>query len=125
MSTFYMPSGKDDKGHICDMCELENGQPTLYWKSHDFDICLDCLRKLYFRNVAELSNEPQVAISRIVVTEELRNRIFKRDDYQCKKCGTTENLSIDHIMPFSKGGITEESNLQTLCRSCNSRKGAR
>lgn len=43
----------------------------------------------------------------------------------CAYCGTTENLSVDHKRPISRGGSSEPENLQCLCRSCNSRKGAR
>lgn len=38
---------------------------------------------------------------------------------------TTEHLSLDHIHPYSLGGEDTLGNLQTLCRPCNSRKGAR
>lgn len=41
----------------------------------------------------------------------------------CGVCGTTENLSFDHIIPISRGGSDEPENIQTLCRVCNSRKG--
>jgi 5-methylcytosine-specific restriction endonuclease McrA len=55
----------------------------------------------------------------------LRSRVFARDDFKCKKCGATERLSVDHIIPESKGGTLDMDNLQTLCKPCNSRKGAR
>ena len=51
--------------------------------------------------------------------------VFERDGYRCVQCGTTEDLTIDHIYPRIRGGAHTEDNLQTLCRSCNSRKGAR
>lgn len=51
--------------------------------------------------------------------------VFERDGYRCAQCGTAEDLTIDHIYPKSLGGADTEDNLQTLCRSCNSRKGAR
>lgn len=55
-----------------------------------------------------------------------RNRLYllliERDKLECKKCMKTDNLSIDHITPISKGGSDELDNLQLLCRSCNSRK---
>lgn len=56
------------------------------------------------------------------ITTEIRKIIYQRDNFLCLCCGTTENLSIDHIIPLSSGGLTIEDNLQTLCTSCNSRK---
>lgn len=50
--------------------------------------------------------------------------VFARDDYQCQRCGSSDDLTIDHVLPFSHGGTADPSNLQTLCRSCNSSKGA-
>jgi 5-methylcytosine-specific restriction endonuclease McrA len=66
---------------------------------------------------AELKNDGQ-----------LRWRVLARDNYTCQICGATgatAELTIDHVTPVSLGGSNAESNLQTLCRSCNSRKGAR
>ncbi len=53
----------------------------------------------------------------------LRWEVWERDDFTCVHCGTRRSLSVDHVHPESLGGKTELSNLQTLCRSCNSRKG--
>ena len=43
----------------------------------------------------------------------------------CAYCGATDNMSIDHVIPLSKGGTHEIDNLLPACRSCNSSKGAR
>lgn len=40
----------------------------------------------------------------------------------CVFCGSTENLTVDHIIPFSKGGAHDESNFQCLCWPCNLNK---
>lgn len=66
---------------------------------------------------------------RALMTLELREKIKKRDNFTCKICGlsTTQEpnllLEIDHIIPLSKGGISSEDNLQTLCWKCNRKKG--
>jgi 5-methylcytosine-specific restriction endonuclease McrA len=39
------------------------------------------------------------------------------------RCGIKYDLSIDHIVPVSKGGVKAKFNLQTLCRNCNRWKG--
>jgi hypothetical protein len=57
------------------------------------------------------------------VTDKKKLAIFERDGNKCLHCGTTQNLTIDHIKPKSKGGSNLVSNLQTLCKSCNGRKG--
>ena len=55
-------------------------------------------------------------------TEGQREKIFSADGYQCRICGTGEDLQADHIHPWSKGGQTIVSNGQTLCGPCNRTK---
>lgn len=57
------------------------------------------------------------------VTKEQRERIFERDGYKCVICGSEERLSLDHIVPISQGGTSEDNNLRVLCETCNSKKG--
>lgn len=59
------------------------------------------------------------------IPQETRIAVYERDGNKCSTCGTTENLSLDHIHPWSLGGPDTIDNLQTLCRGCNSKKGAR
>jgi hypothetical protein len=60
-----------------------------------------------------------------VIPEQLRWAVFQRDNYRCCECGSGERLTADHIDPEINGGETALHNLQTLCRPCNSRKGAK
>lgn len=57
--------------------------------------------------------------------ESVRQEVLKRDGYRCLECGATEDLSIDHRIPRSKGGTHDLDNLRTLCRRCNSAKNNR
>lgn len=60
---------------------------------------------------------------RLQIGEKLRFKIFQRDNYTCQYCGRTKSdgaiLQIDHIIPISKGGTNDESNLITCCQECN------
>ena len=59
---------------------------------------------------------------------DVRNYIFKRDNYKCVTCGCEKNLHIDHIKRISSVKLNDyreynkENSLQTLCNSCNARK---
>ena len=56
------------------------------------------------------------------VPDSIRAAVLVRDRGRCRRCRRAINLEMDHIVPVSKGGKTEESNLQTLCRRCNRAK---
>jgi len=53
---------------------------------------------------------------------EVRTRILSRDNYKCMLCGSTETLTIDHIISIFRGGTDDDTNLQTLCNHCNAGK---
>ena len=52
-----------------------------------------------------------------------RNNLFRRDNGECQYCGSKRHLTIDHIVPRSKGGKTNWTNLVTACNRCNVNKG--
>jgi ribosomal protein S14 len=70
-----------------------------------------------FRLMERPSFEDRYANRR--VPDSIRATVLVRDGGRCRRCGRSINLEMDHIVPISKGGKTEESNLQTLCRRCN------
>ena len=52
-----------------------------------------------------------------------RQNIFKRDGFVCQYCGTSTDLTLDHVVPKAKGGKSTWMNLITACKDCNARKG--
>ncbi|MFC3417614.1 HNH endonuclease [Algoriphagus hitonicola] len=52
-----------------------------------------------------------------------RNNLFRRDNGECQYCGSRRHLTIDHVVPRSKGGKTSWTNLVTACNRCNVNKG--
>lgn len=54
-----------------------------------------------------------------------RLRVFRRDRFRCVECGEGDDLTVDHIVPVSRGGTNDPENLQTLCARCNRAKGSR
>jgi hypothetical protein len=58
----------------------------------------------------------------------LRFEVLRRDGYRCLACGASPattpgvELQVDHVVPWSKGGESELSNLRTLCSACNQGK---
>lgn len=54
-----------------------------------------------------------------------RAYIYARDGHACLMCGSEDGLTIDHVIPKSRGGEHVRGNFQTLCRPCNSSKGVR
>ncbi len=98
---------------------------------------------IYISNTddVEISNEPLIDMNKETnlkkithktkrnISDRLRFSILMRDGFTCQSCGrspTTERgvkLHVDHIIPWSKGGETEEKNLEAKCQRCNLGKG--
>jgi 5-methylcytosine-specific restriction endonuclease McrA len=52
-----------------------------------------------------------------------RRAVFARDGYSCQYCGAAARLTMDHVVPRSRGGRSTWDNVVTSCAPCNSRKG--
>jgi hypothetical protein len=94
---------------------------TVTLKTPTIDAIIESLsEKIRFRK--------SVAGQRALMTAKLREAIKKRDYYACKHCTVSLRaephllLEVDHILPVSKGGLSTEDNLQTLCWRCNRTK---
>lgn len=81
----------------------------------------------------EIRRRESAAGQRALMTTKLRELIKERDEYTCQNpsCGLSIMeepnllLEVDHIIPISRGGLSEPDNLQTLCWRCNRAKGSK
>jgi len=61
-----------------------------------------------------------------LIPSEVKRTVWKRDKGQCVRCGATDNLHFDHVLPYSKGGTSlVADNVQLLCARHNIAKSDR
>ncbi|CAN8244545.1 unnamed protein product [Cochlearia groenlandica] len=77
----------------------------------------------YIPAVLRVPHLLQVIKRRRVKNSLSRKNILLRDDYTCQYCSARENLTIDHVIPISRGGQWTWQNLVAACSRCNSKKG--
>jgi 5-methylcytosine-specific restriction endonuclease McrA len=74
-----------------------------------------------FPSVVRLSQYIHVPFKKVILS---RKNILRRDGHQCQYCGARAALTVDHIVPKSRGGEDSWENLITACIRCNNRKGS-
>jgi len=79
--------------------------------------------KLISKRVIRLVNYVIIPFSRMNNMYPTKNLIYKRDKNKCQYCGSTKSLTIDHVIPRSRGGKDTWENLVVACSPCNVRKG--
>ncbi|MTI89689.1 MAG: HNH endonuclease [Balneolaceae bacterium] len=77
-------------------------------------------RSYQFPSVIRLRRYIHIPYSKIVLS---RRNVMRRDNFTCMYCGKKSDLTIDHIMPKSRGGADSWENLTTACDKCNVKKG--
>ena len=73
-------------------------------------------------SIVRLKAYVRVPYKRILLT---RKNVIRRDRHRCQYCGDKERLTMDHVLPKSRGGKDSWDNLVTACVPCNNRKGSR
>ena len=77
-------------------------------------------RSFQYPAVIRLSNYKSIPFKGVLLN---RANLFRRDKGECQYCGSRRHLTIDHVVPRSKGGKTSWTNLVTACNRCNVSKG--
>lgn len=73
-----------------------------------------------FPSVIRLATYIHIPFKRVILS---RKNILRRDGHQCQYCGARTALTVDHVMPKSRGGEETWENLVTACIRCNNKKG--
>lgn len=95
------------------------------WREANRELSRQRARESYWRNVESARSRRHLRRLRaqefVVLPQELR-RLYSEP---CVACGSEEDMTIDHIVPLSRGGSHSVGNLQSLCFSCNASKNNR
>ena len=78
-------------------------------------------REYSYPSVIRLRTYIRVPYTRIVLS---RRNIMRRDSFTCQYCTKKTTLTIDHVIPKSRGGADTWENLTTACENCNVKKGS-
>jgi len=73
-------------------------------------------------SIVRLKVYVHVPYKKIMLT---RRNILRRDRYRCQYCNSGDRLTLDHVLPKSRGGRDTWENLVAACVPCNNRKGSR
>ena len=73
--------------------------------------------------VIRLLNYVKLPLKKIMDEKHSRAMIYKRDNHTCQYCGSKKSLTIDHVIPKSKGGQDTWENMVVACAPCNTKKG--
>lgn len=79
-------------------------------------------RHIPWPSIVRLKAYAAVPYKRIMIS---RKNILRRDRYRCQYCGSRERLTVDHIIPKSRGGKDTWENLVAACTPCNNKKDNR
>jgi hypothetical protein len=119
----WVPCSKNDAGAIPDTNRVFKEFGSL--NKHSCNV-FGHICPVFFVNEPLTETEELRKVSRSI-SRKMFLRIVRRDNQTCQICGKNlkeEEIQIDHIIPFSEGGPTEEGNLRVLCGDCNRKKRA-
>lgn len=101
-----------DRTVVVAVCAFLNMRRDCDWIAYELGLSIDTVQRIH------ASAKPLLRQSR-------REVKAPAGDRECAYCGTRHELTRDHIIPRSRGGTDDPSNLVWACRNCNAAKGNR
>jgi len=102
------------------------------WQEAIKAVCLERVQILAEYDAVVRSQKSEFRIPSVVVLKEFvkpqkrvaftRFNLFLRDEFCCQYCGAKGDLTFDHVVPRSKGGVTSWENVVAACSPCNLKK---
>lgn len=91
-------------------------------EAHDQRFVRSPSTRLPWPSIVRLKAYVSVPYKRIMLS---RKNVLRRDRFRCQYCSSRDKLTIDHVIPKSRGGRDTWENLVAACTRCNNRKGNR
>ena len=105
--------------HLVDSWQQSDGNRSV------FKFRLEAIEEVVDES-ASVDDSFQSTKHRRIIPTHIKLEVWKRDGGKCTKCGSTDELHFDHILPYSKGGTSlKAENIQLLCARHNLQKSAR
>jgi 5-methylcytosine-specific restriction endonuclease McrA len=119
-NTITIISNIDDESFLYEILYISTKKSLLEYPTFSSIEASDKKRKLKLISKSTKKTKPKN--KRTIFTKSIRHEVFKKCNHKCIECGATKEIStlhIDHIVPISRNGTDELSNLQILCQDCN------
>ena len=121
MKKMYQDGLKKGQNPVDNVDEIDNFLMYHGYLDVDEDNLMMKLRQYPFTSETYFDDEETDVekIRRPSIPQNIKDKVWNRDDGKCVQCGSNEKIEFDHIIPFSKGGSNTYRNLQILCEKCN------
>lgn len=112
------------KGNSQDSMSRSESRDDLWLKWKHVYTTFDQRKNFVYSFYFEQNGTPNKAEKkkRETIPQDVKDKVWQRDNGMCVECGSKEKLEFDHIIPFSKGGSSTYRNVQLLCEPCNRKK---
>jgi 5-methylcytosine-specific restriction endonuclease McrA len=117
------------KLRLCDVPRFQDYGEAFAWEAERLGLTVDEYNELIHEETRRANDaaaeRAKLKYRKRKISSSKRTRIFCRDLHECQYCGARDKpLTIDHVIPESRGGTDDDDNLVTACKPCNSSKGA-